>query len=384
MKIAFDLRWVRSAAIDGISRYAVNLVRHLLPADPTHEYLLFGADAILRQRLSLSDFPNVRVMPSPYPLLSIKDFLFTPRVVRQTGVDLFHSPGYLVSPLNFGCRKIVTVFDLIPFLFPEELAKSRLFWRLFYKTRYPAQLILRSTDAIITSSANTRQDLVRLLNLPIPKIQVIGIGLDECFQPDLEVTPGFYERYHLPSKFLLYVGRQDPYKGLTYLVQAYALLPEALRNTYKLVIAGKTDPRYIGAVHDLIAQTGLQPQVLFPDYFPDSDLPRLYTAATILVQPSLYEGFGLTPLEAMACGTPVVYTSTSALLEVVGDAGLAVPPASSEALMHGIRQILEDDALRARFAAHGRQHVRRYSWQAICREILHLYTQLQKTTEKRI
>lgn len=384
MKIAIDLRWVRGETLDGISRYAVDLVRHLLPADPAHEYLLFGRAEMLRQHINLSDFPDVRVVPSPYPLLSIKDFLLTPRFVRQIGVDLFHSPGYLVSPLRFGCRKIVTVFDVIPLLFPEELAKSRLFWRLFYKTPYPTQLLLRSAAAIVTASANTCQDLVRLLHLPLRKIQVIGIGIDERFHPNLEMKTAFYERYHLPSKFLLYVGRQDPYKGLTYLVQAYALLPEALRTTWKLVIAGKTDLRYIGAVHDLLAQSGLQEHVLFLDYFPDIDLPRLYNAATLLVQPSLYEGFGLTPLEAIACGTPVVYTRVSSLIEVVGDAGLPVAPACAEALMQGIRQLLEDIPFRDQLIAYGHQHIRRYSWPAIIQEILLLYTHLQKTREKRI
>ncbi len=373
MKIAFDLRWIRNEQIDGTSRYAINLISHLLQTDPENEYVLIGKQAVLHKHSALSVFPNANIVSIPQKLLSIQDFLLTPREIQRLGVDIFHSPYYLTSPFKGNYKKILTVFDLIPFLFPEALSKSRLFWRLFYKTPYPASFILRSADTIITTSENTKQDIIRLLNISSEHIQVVWSGLDNRFNSGYQGSEQFYHQYKLPQHFMLYVGRQDPYKGLTYLVQAYALLPTALQQTYKLVIAGKTDHRYIGEVQHLVDKLELQQNVVFLDYFPDTDLPLLYSAAKLLVHPSLYEGFGLTPLEAMACGTPVVYADTSSLPEIIGDTGFAVSPASTESLAEGIREMLENDQLRHSFSEKGIQHTQRYSWPNIARRILEIY-----------
>jgi glycosyltransferase involved in cell wall biosynthesis len=373
MKIAFDLRWIRSDQIDGISRYAINLISHLLQADIVNQYVLIGDPAILQQHFALSAFLNVTSVSIPQALLSIQDFLMTPREIQRLNVDIFHAPNYLTSPFRGPYKKILTVHDLIPFLFPEALSKSRLLWRWFYKTPYPAAFILRSADVIIATSEHTKQDIVRLLKIVPEKIQVVWCGLENRFHAGYQVSEQFFSQYNLPRHFLLYVGRQDPYKGLTYLVRAYALLPETLRKTYKLVIAGKTDLRYIGEVYDLIGKLHLQQDVFFLDYIPDTDLPIFYSAATLLVHPSLYEGFGFPPLEAMACGTPVVYAHTSSLTELIGHAGFAVPPASAEALANGIQTMLENDQLRREFAEKGRQHVRRYTWQVVARKVLEIY-----------
>ncbi|GAK56336.1 glycosyl transferase group 1 [Candidatus Vecturithrix granuli] len=375
MRIAIDLRWVRSEQIDGISRYALNLVRHLLAMDSKNEYLLLGNDAILRRHIDLSPFENCSMPPFHLPLLSPQDFLRTPRALERLGIDIFHVPNYLTSPFQGRYKKILTVFDLIPFLFPDALSKSRLLWRWFYKTLYPARIILKSADTIITTSENTKHDLVWLLRISPDIIQVVRAGVEKRFHPHYEVTDQFRRTYRLPPRFLLYVGRQDPYKGLTYLVQAYAHLPEALRREYQVVIVGKTDPRYIGEVHDWINKTGLYSSFYFLDYLPDHDLPLLYAAAALLVHPSLYEGFGLPPLEAMACGTPVVYADTSSLTEHLGTAALAVTPASAESLAGGIQQMLQDMALRESYIQKGKVHVQRYSWETVALTILHLYEQ---------
>lgn len=377
MRIAFDLRWIRSAQIDGISRYAINLISHLLQADTTDEYILIGNQAILNKHLALSMFPNAESVSIPQTLLSVQDFLLTHREVQRLGVDIFHSPHYLTTPFGGNYKKILTVQDLIPFFFPKALSKSRMLWRWFYKTPYPTSFILRSADTIITTSENTKQDLIHLLKSPSEKIQVAWIGLENRFKPDYQISEQFFRHYQLPHHFLLYVGRQDPYKGLTYLVQAYALLPESLQQTYMLVIAGKTDPRYIGAVHNLIGKLGLQQRVLFLDYVPDADLPLLYSAATLLVHPSLYEGFGLPPLEAMACGTPVVYTDTSSLTELIGSAGFAVSPASAKSLASGIQELLENKHLRYSLSEKGIWHTQRYSWQKVTQKILRLYKAIE-------
>ncbi len=205
------------------------------------------------------------------------------------------------------------------------------------------------------------------------RIQVVRGGVEKRFHPHYEVTEQFQRAYRLPPRFLLYVGRQDPYKGLTYLVQAYARLPESLRQEYQVVIAGKTDPRYVNEVYSWMTKTGVESAFHFLDYIPDTELPLLYSAATVLVHPSLYEGFGLTPLEAMACGTPVVYADTSSLTEHLGE---------THSQWSGVRritdrrvqQMLQDRTLREFYS----KRVTPYSalfLETVALTMLHLYEQ---------
>ena len=378
MRIAIDLRWIRSENIDGISRYAIHLVSHLLKRDSENQYVLLGDEARLKRHTNFPAFPNAATTAIPPPLLSVQDFLLTQQEIQRLHVDIFHAPNYLCSPLSGSYKKILTVQDLIPFLFPKALSKSRILWRWFYKTVYPARIILRSADTIITTSENTKQDIMHLLKIPSERIQVLWIGVEERFHPNYPIPNAFLQKYQLPQRFMLYVGRQDPYKGLRYLVQAYDLLPEALKEEYQVVIAGKTDLRYIGEIHTLINELHLQQSFVFLDYVPDEELPLLYSAATLLVHPSLYEGFGLTPLEAMACGTQVVYADTSSLSELIGDAGYAVSPASAQALADGIEQLLQNTQLRQTFSTQGTIHIQRYSWQNIADEMLRIYQDLGK------
>ena len=374
MKIAIDLRWIRSKHIDGTSRYAIDLVSNLLQRDTEHRYLLLGDPALIQYGIpDLLAYKQAEIRTIPERLLSIHDFRRTSRSLQRLGIDVYHSPSYLCSPFTGAYKKIITVFDVIPFLFPEALSKSRLFWKLFYATRIPTRMILQSADTIVTASNNTKRDLIRLFNIPAKKIRVIGIGLDTRFHADIPIPGDFFERYQLPQKFLLYVGRQDPYKGIAYLVEAFARLPQYMRESYSIVIAGKNDPRYINDVHAVVERLGLEQHVRFLDYVPDSDLPTLYSAATLLVHPSLYEGFGLPPLEAMACGTPVVYADSSSLTELLGEAGYAVQPASAEALATGIHAMLADSAVCESYRQRGLTHVQRYAWDTIVNEILDMY-----------
>ncbi len=374
MNIAIDLRWIRSEHIDGTSRYAIDLVSNLLQKDTEHHYLLLGDPALIQYGIpGVLEYKQAEIRTIPERLLSIHDFWRTPRSLQALGIDIYHSPSYLCSPFKGTYKKIITVFDVIPFLFPEALSKSRLFWKLFYATRIPTKTILQSADIIVTASENTKQDLIRLFHIPTGKIRVIGIGLDVRFHTNIPIPDNFSNRYQLPQKFLLYVGRQDPYKGIAHLVQAFARLPQPMQETFSIVIAGKNDPRYISDVHALIERLELKQRVRFLNYVPDSDLPALYSAATLLVHPSLYEGFGLPPLEAMACGTPVVYADSSSLTELLGEAGYAVQPASDEALATGIREMLEDNGVCESYRRRALTRVQRYNWDAITNEILEMH-----------
>lgn len=375
MKIVFDFRHALASQIDGTTRYAINLISHVLQLDPVNEYFCIGNQAILSQHVALPSFPNVQIIPKPHTHVPGQNFFFLYRTIQQLGADIFHVPHYLVSPLGGKYKKILTVFDLIPLLFPHQI-KPLLWRKVFYKTPYPTALLLRAADKVIAVSEHTKQDIMWLLHVPSEKIQVVWIGIDSCFKPDYRIPALFFEKYRLPPRFLLYVGRQVPYKGVQYLIQGYALLSASLRQEYKLVIAGMIYYTYFGELQAVIQKYRLEKDVIFLDYIPEADLPLLYSAATLLVHPSLYEGFGLPPLEAMACGTPVVYADTSSMTELIGKAGVSVTPASPEALAEGIRTLLEDQQLRESYAVKGIQHVQRYAWQEVAQQTLQLYREL--------
>ncbi|PIE33457.1 hypothetical protein CSA56_11665 [candidate division KSB3 bacterium] len=376
MRVAIDLRWVRSQQIDGISRYTLNLLLHLFQLDTTTQYLLLGDRTLLQSHVDLSRYANARIIPGSLPLLSAQEFLRMHREIERLNVDIFHVPYYVSSPFRGHYKKIFTVYDLIPFFFPEALSKSRRLWRWFYKTTYPARFLLRSADVILTCSKHTKRDLLKTLHRSTDSVRVIGGGIEERFHPGLQLPETFRSTYRLPQQFLLYVGRQDPYKGLSFLVRAYALLPAELRHVYQVVIAGKTDPRYIGSIQHLIREYRLEQFFHFLDYLPDTDLPFLYSAASLLLHPSLYEGFGLPPLEAMACGTPAIYANTSSLSELIGGAGFAVEPGSPESLAKGIQTLLVDNTLWKDFSQKGRECASRYSWQNVAKRVLEVYDQV--------
>ncbi|PID56901.1 hypothetical protein CSB45_09590 [candidate division KSB3 bacterium] len=377
MRIAFDLRWIRSEKIDGISRYTLNLVSHLLRQDRQHDYVCIGDSTLLERQLPALDVTQIQIVSIPQRLLSVKDFLQTPRAIEALNVDLLHVPNYLSSPFRGNYSKILTVYDLIPFLFPSALSRSRLLWRCFFTTPYPARSMLRSADRIVATSEHTKRDVMQLLKVPEERIRVVWSGIEARFQPQDSIPEAFWKRYDLSRFYLLYVGRQDPYKGLNVLAEAVARLPHSLRSRCQVVIAGQHDPRYIGAVHALLDRYQLHESFRFLGYVPEEDLPRLYSAATLLVHPSLYEGFGLTPLESMACGTPVVYADTSSLSELLAEAGLAVAPASASALADGIVRMLENPDLQKVYRERGFQRVRRYSWDHAAAEILQLYASIE-------
>src|SRR6266498_4677716 len=213
----------------------------------------------------------------------------------------------------------------------------------------------RNADAIITVSECSKKDIVKLLGLSPERIHVIGNAVDASFYPvrDAWLLAAVRERYGIGSRFILYFGGFDMRKNVPRLIEAYARLPEHLRREYQLVVAG----RYHNLGHPLfpdpratVQRLGLEGNVVFTGQIREQDKAPLYSAATVFAFPSLYEGFGMPVLEAMACGTPVVTSNRSALPEVVGDAGLLVDPSSVEALAEALVDLASDEAKRKQLA----------------------------------
>ena len=293
---------------------------------------------------------------------------------RAAGAALLHVP-YFAGPLRSPLPLVVTVHDVIPLLFPAYRASlaMRLYLRLVSRTA-------RRADAVITDSEHSKRDIVRLLGIPAERITAIPLAADPRFRPasDPERLAELRRRFDLPGPVIFNVGGLDARKNLPALIEAFALALPDLDPATRLVIAGRphTDnPRLYPPLEPVVRRFGLEKHVVLPGAVSEEDKVGLYQVADLYVYPSLYEGFGLSPLEAMACGTPVIAANRSSLPEAVGDGGLLVEPEPSE-LARAIRQVLLDDRLREDLARRARRRAAQFSWERTARETIAVYHQV--------
>jgi glycosyltransferase involved in cell wall biosynthesis len=351
----------------GINWYIYSLLQHLPDAVDKHSLTVYLGDKEVGR-----SFPTVRTrvttLPTRNPAIRILwEQLVQPLQVQRDGIDLLHSLAF-VQPVALRCAGVVTIYDLSFFLFPQRFPP----WRRTY-LRWGTSLSARRARRVIAISSSTKHDIVRLLGVPESRVDVVACGVDEDFRPieSKEQLDALRRKRHLPPRMLLFVGTLEPRKNLTTLLRSYALLRRRF-DPPPLVVGG---PRgwHHEEVFSLAEELGLHEQVLFPGYIPREELPLWYSAASLFVYPSLYEGFGLPPLEAMACGSPVVVSNTSALPEVVGDAGLLVEPTDAEEMAGAMHRILTDSDLRDTLRAKGLERAKVFSWQRTARETVRTY-----------
>ncbi len=285
---------------------------------------------------------------------------FLPLRLRADGASLVFSPlpeGMLLPSVP----QVIVVHDVLPLRFPEEYPRQQYYFRYFVPR------ILRKARAIVADSEHTKRDILSFYGIEADKIHVVPAGYDNRrYRMGIDVE-GVKRKYDLTSYFL-YVGNLLPHKNIQRLLQAFARLAPAC--PHKLVIAGTKDPRYFPALEAEVGVLGLQSRVLFLDYVMSDDLPSLYAGATAFVFPSLYEGFGLPPLEAMACGTPVIASNVSSLPEVVGDAALLVGPHDVDGLSKAMLRVMTEEGLSEEMRRKGLERAKEFSWEATARSLL--------------
>jgi glycosyltransferase involved in cell wall biosynthesis len=347
----------------GINWYIHNLLRHLPEVDPEIRFTVFLSErrfsATPGLQVQLSRLPTHRP-----PVRILWEQGLQPWALRPTKVQLLHGPAF-VGPLLSSVPFVVTVHDLSFLLYPEGFRKpNRLYLTSF--TRWSVQRARR----VIAVSDSTRRDVVRLYGISPDKVDVVHNGVDPCFQPlpASEIT-AFKVKQGLPERFLLFVGTLEPRKNVIRLIESYAQLPA---DRPPLMLVGGKGWLY-DEIFARVETLGLGDNVRFAGFVPPEDLPKWYNAATLFVYPSLYEGFGLPPLEAMACGTPVVTSTASSLPEVVGPAGLSVDPTDTEALTEAMDQVLRDQDLQDKMRAAGLVQAQGFSWQETARRTADSY-----------
>ena len=350
----------------GVSRYIYNLLIHLEREDPEGEYTVF-----LHRRcaLSLSCRQKRSRLPTHKPVVRIfwEQFL-QPLELLGEGIALLHSPVN-IQPLFLPCKGVITVTDLSFMVFPESFKAFQRFYQRFF-----TRLSARRAVHLITYSTSTAQDLTRFFAVSGTKISVIFPGVDACYQPiqDESILADFRSRRNLPQKMILFVGTLEPRKNLLTLLRAYARFRQQTDTGHKLVIGGGMGWLY-QPIFAAVEELGLQQDVFFPGFIPEDELPLWYNAADVFAYPSLYEGFGLPPLEAMACGTPVIVSDASSLPEVVGNAALLVNPHQPGEWAAALALLCSDVALRADLVSRGLERAQQFSWTRMARETISVY-----------
>ncbi len=364
MRIGIDARKLHDF---GIGTYIRNLLRHLARIDHETEYVLFCRPGDRPSLGALGE--NFRAVAETAGNYSVAEQLRVPLALRREGVTLFHAPHYVLPPL-VACPSVVTIHDCIHLMFPQYLPN-----RLAHTyARISISLAARRATRVLTVSESSKRDILRFVDASPEKIDVIYNAYDERFavEPREEDVVRVRERYQLHDEFVLYAGNVKPHKNLERLIQAFDLVRRRGLDHLKLVLIGDEISKY-AALRRAVHRHQLHKYVRFLGYLPETTLAVMYRLAGVFVFPSLYEGFGLPPLEAMASGTPVVTSNVSSLPEVAGDAAVLVDPYDPTAIADGIYRVLTDESLRRSLRQRGLTRASQFSWEASVRRVHDIY-----------
>lgn len=373
MKIGIDGRaanWYRGT---GIGTYTYQLISSLNQIDNFNNYLIFLPDGS-----SLKDFnDNFHIEPVK---ASIKDNFWDevsiPNLLDNNDMELYHVPQNgvgLSSSIN--CRKVITLHDIIPLRMPNTVSERYL---KIFNDELPK--LLNYCEGIITVSEFSKQDIAREFNFPKEKIYVTHLAAESIYTPlsKRKCKKVISDRYGINDNYILYVGGLSPRKNILGLIEAFSLIKSNKRRNTKLVITGRKGmsyPRYKQRSEEL----NIASDVIFTDFISLTSLPLFYNAAEVLVYPSFYEGFGLPPLEAMACGTPVIASNRTSIPEVCNDAALLIDPYNIYELSSAIEKVLNDNLLVLNMMKKGLIRSMDFSWDSTAKKTLSAYESMVNT-----
>lgn len=370
MRIAIDARYIQDH-FPGIGRYTYNLIAALAETASSDTLLVVHNPRLPNTRYDLAALARagrVEMVETAAATVSLAEQWQLPSLARRIGADVWHAP-YYIGPYRLPCPLVVTVHDAISSRYPQYLPS------LAARVTYAAamRLALAAATRVIAVSEASRADLQRFFGAPHARLRVVHEAADARYAPQpVGAVAAVRERLGLPERYVLYLGMNKPHKNVVRLVEAWAQVAPQQRSDTRLVIAGRADPRYRQA-EQAAAQTGVAGSVQFVGDVAEADLPALYSGALLFAFPSLYEGFGLPVLEAMACGAPVLCSTTPALLEIVGDAAVAVDPLDVAALAAAISRLLADEPQRRELSTRGLAQAQRFSWARAASETLAVY-----------
>ena len=355
--------------LGGPRTYAYNLIKNLIKIDKENQYFFIsdhfdGLDKIEGlERIKLN-------RGSAYTQI-FWDHMKIPVVLKKYKIDIYHDAKN-VLPLLCPCKSLVTIHDLAPFLLPETFQTLQRFSHKFHM-----QWAVAKAKRIITVSENSREDIIRILKVEERKVLHIPNGVVEIFHKieDAQGLETFRQELGLAKRIILCVGTIQPRKNLDIVIKAFDWLKRKKRIPHQLVIVGRCGWLWQN-IKKMVHKLNLTKDVIFTGPVADEKLPIVYNLAEVFLAPSSYEGFGLTILEAMACGTAVITSNTSSLPEIAGNSALMIEPRNVEQLQQAIEKILSNKELRDRLITKGLERAREFSWERCARETLEVYKEV--------
>jgi glycosyltransferase involved in cell wall biosynthesis len=380
VKVAIDIRRMTEF---GVGTYTRNVVRALSRLDRSSKYFLIGSPQKVAEIGPLP--PNFHTISLLDDATTAKGYLECRTILKRLNCDLVHIPHLFWVPRTLPCPYVMTVHDVLEHMYRAHDRSSLRRSLHFHLTRR----VLKGAARILAVSKYTKGDIEKLFGIPGSRVEVVYNAIDERFlgghasQNERQVLA---ERYLVTYPFLLYAGRISPHKNLVRIIEAFSALKAELEKEekfpdLKLIIIGDELSKHPDLRRTVI-RGGVQNDVRFMGFVPIEMLRVFYDAAKIFVFPSLYEGFGLPPLEAMAHGTPVVTSNTSSLPEVVGNAAVLVNPENVFEIMRALLRVLLDQTVREKFKQRGYEQVKKFSWEASARQILGVYQAVAGKQEK--
>lgn len=366
MRIAIDARGINWYSGTGIGTYTENVLKNLLNIDKENFYQLYWSG----DKYEDYEKPNSNIVMCSKKHQRFFQEHFFPVSLENEKIDLYHIPqnGIGVTP-NIGCKKMCTIHDLIPYIMPETVGRGYL---LKFLKEMP--IIIEESTGILTVSEYSKRDILKFFPIDESKIYVTPLAADSKYTPlDKEKCKEIIkEKYGIDKPFLLYIGGFSERKNVRSLIISFAKVMKHSNKEYNLVIVGS----YRDSSQELVKlkdSLNMQDYIKFTGFAPDEDLPIYYNACEAFVYPSFYEGFGLPPLEAMNCGTPVITTNVTSIPEVVGDGGILINPYNDKELQSAMELILGSDTLRREYSRLGLQRAKLFSWEITARNTLKAY-----------
>jgi glycosyltransferase involved in cell wall biosynthesis len=355
----------------GVGRYTSNLCNTISKGKDGNDYYFYLPG---RSRTCWVNMDEVQPKEQGFFLQNntmriLWEQIFLPIKVKKDMLDLFHYTDHAMSLVQRRYPVVITVHDIAYIRFPDLLNKSRQVYK-----KYILNLSVKKADIIIADSYSTKRDIIEFFKVDKKKIKVIHLGVESRFHPISNVE-GYRIRNNLPSKMVLNIGTLEPRKNVVALIKAFKKLQKKGYKDYVLVIAGERGWLY-KRIFEEIKTSSMEQSIRLLGVVRDEEMPMLYNCAELFVYPSLYEGFGLPPLEAMACGVPIITSNTSSLPEVVGNAGIMVDPNDIESLSDEMCRVLKDNELKHRMSRDGLKRSKMFTWEKTVNKVLETYNEV--------